>query len=150
VRPDEPERRFAAGQVLRAEGSARRFTVEHARDHSGRLLVRFRELADRTAAEQARGTVLVADVDARERPDDPEEFYDHQLVGLRVLDQRGATVGMVTGVVHVPQQDMLEIDTGDQVRLVPFVSALVPEVDLVGGCVHVADVSGLLSDADDE
>ena len=86
VRTDEPGRRFTPGAVLRREGGGRELVVESARDHSGRLLVRFLGYPDRTAVETLRGTVLVVDVDAAARPEDEEEYYDRQLTGLRVLD----------------------------------------------------------------
>jgi 16S rRNA processing protein RimM len=150
VRTDEPERRFAVGEVLRAEGSPRRFTVAAARDHSGRLLVHFDELPDRTLAEAARGTVLVADVDPGELPDSEDEYYDRQLVGLAVRAADGSVVGTVTAVLHLPIQDTLEVETPDGVRLVPFVAAVVPGVDLEAGELQLADVPGLLTDQDED
>ena len=146
VRTDEPERRFAPGTKLRAEGSGRTFTVANTREHSSRLLARFEELADRTAAEQARGAVLLADIDPSERPEDAEEFYDRQLVGLSARTTDQAEIGTVTAVLHLPAQDTLEILTPTGIRLVPFVTALVPEVDLDGGFLVVAEVLGLLDD----
>ncbi len=77
--------------------------------------------------------MLVVDVDADARPDDEEEYYDRQLTGLRVLDARGTEVGRVADVIHLPVQDVLEIRTEGGTRLVPFVRALVPEVDLAAG-----------------
>ena len=150
VRTDEPERRFAVGEVLRAEDGRRSFTVASARDHSGRLLVHFDQLPDRTLAEAARGTVLVADVDPDEQPEDEDEFYDRQLIGLAVRAADGSAVGTVTDVLHLPLQDTLEIHTDAGVRLVPFVTELVPRVDLAAGEVHLADVPGLLADADED
>ena len=150
VRTDEPERRFAPGARLRAEGSGRTFTVANTREHSSRLLARFEELNDRTAAEQARGAVLLADVDASELPTEPEEFYDRQLVGLAVRTPDQTEIGTVAAVLHLPAQDTLEIDTPAGPRLVPFVAALVPEVDLTGGFLVVAEVSGLLVDLPDD
>jgi 16S rRNA processing protein RimM len=150
VRTDEPERRFAVGEVLRAEDGPRRFTVGAARDHSGRLLVHFDELADRTMAEAARGTVLVADVDPAELPDADDEYYDRQLVGLAVRAADGTVVGSITDVLHLPIQDTLEVETADGVRLVPFVSAVVTDVDLAAGELRLADVPGLLNDQDHE
>jgi 16S rRNA processing protein RimM len=150
VRTDEPDRRFAVGEVLRAEGGPRRFTVAAARDHSGRLLVHFDELGDRTLAEAARGTVLVADVDPGELPDVEDEYYDRQLVGLSVRADDGTVIGTVTAVLHLPIQDTLEVQTADGVRLVPFVSAVVTGVDLGAGELQLADVPGLLTDQDDE
>src|SRR5215210_2216823 len=70
VRTDEPERRFARGSTLRAEpppgssSSLRSLTVAGARQHQATLLVTFEELADRTAAEAARGIVLHASIPA--------------------------------------------------------------------------------------
>ncbi len=150
VRTDEPERRFAVGATLRSEDGRRTFTVAAARDHSGRLLVHFDQLPDRTAAEAARSTVLVADVDPDERPEDDEEFYDRQLVGLRVLAADGEEVGTVTDVLHLPLQDTLEVATERGPTLVPFVTAVVPRVDLVAGELHLADVPGLLADEDED
>lgn len=149
LRTDEPDRRFAIGQLLYAEDRTRVFTVSSARDHSGRFLVTFGELPDRTAVEAARGTRLVVDVDVDESPPDEGEFYDRQLVGLRVLDAAGTDVGEVAAVVHLPAQDALDVLTDAGSRLIPFVFDLVPEVDLERGHVRLADVAGLLWDAED-
>src|SRR4051794_12506342 len=117
VRTDEPERRFAPGITLRAEpppGSAsslRSLTVAGARRHQSALLVTFEELADRTAAEGARGILLHASIPAGESPEDPDEFYDHQLVGLAAYDVDGRALGTVAGLVHGGAQDLLRVDT---------------------------------------
>lgn len=143
---DEPERRFEPGQVLRIEGSSRTLQVDSARWHSGRLLVRFAELPDRTAVEQARGSVLVMDVDPDELPEEDDEYYDRQLVGLEAVLADGTVVGLVSQVVHMPAQDVLAIATTSGERLVPFVSELVPSVDLAAGRVELVDLPGLLDD----
>lgn len=150
LRTDEPERRLAVGTVLRCENSPRVLTIDSVRESSGRWLVEFAEVPDRTAAEALRNTTLLLDVAADERPDEPEEFYDRQLSGLMVRDAAGAEVGRVAAVLHLPEQDLLEIDTDDGRRLIPFVRALVPEVDLGAGVIRLADVPGLLSDLPDE
>lgn len=151
LRTDEPERRFAVGASLRAErpgGSPAPWSslsVSSTRWHQSRLLVRFDELTDRTVAESARGLLLHATVPADESPDDPDEFYDHQLVGLAAVDLDGHVLGEVTEVVH-GAQDLLQIRTPDgRDTLVPFVVALVPEVDLAAGRVVVADRPGLVT-----
>ena len=92
VRTDEPERRFAAGTTLRAAppaGSAsplRSVTVSRTRWHQGVLLAHFEEIGDRNAAEAARGIVLHTTIAADEAPEDPDEYYDHQLIGLAAYD----------------------------------------------------------------
>ena len=148
LRTDEPERRFAPGQRLRAEDRSTTYVVASTRNHGDQLLVRFEGLEDRTAVEAVRGTVLIADVDPTERPETEDEFYDRQLVGLRVR-RRDEELGRVVAVLHLPQQDLLEVQTATGVKLVPFVSALVPEVDLATGTVTVAEVTGLFDDEPD-
>ena len=161
LRTDEPERRFADGAVLgirtpqggTVSGPQRpaSLTVQRTRWHQSRLLVTFAEVADRTAAEAVRGLVLVTDVDADESPEDPEEFYDHQLVGLTVLTTDGRAVGEVTEVVHGAGQELLAVRADDgRELLVPFVTAIVPVVDVAGGHVQVVDVPGLLTPLPEE
>lgn len=146
IRTDEPERRFAPGSSVVC--GSRTLTVTTARHHGGRLVVAFDEIADRTAAELLHGTVLEAVVDPDDTPDDPDEFYDHQLVGLEVRSvvegQDDAVVGTVTGLVHLPYQDTLSVDIDGREVFIPFVTELVPVVDVAGGFVTVRDVEGLL------
>lgn len=147
VRTDEPDRRFAVGTSLRL-APARRYptlTVAAVRPHAGRLLVTFEQVPDRTAAEQLRGATLAVDVDESERPEDPEEFYDHQLVGLEVHQEAAGVVGTVNSVLHLPGQDVLAVRRTDgREVLVPFVTDIVPVVDLAAGHVVVLDRVGLL------
>lgn len=141
IRTDEPDRRFAPGSSVVCGG--RTLTVATARHHSGRLVVSFREIADRTAAEGLHGKILEAEIDPTDVPDDPDEFYDHQLVGLEA--RSGDTVvGTVTGIVHGPFQDTLTIEVDGREVFIPFVNALVPEVSVSGGYVTVNEIEGLL------
>lgn len=157
VRTDEPDRRFAVGATLRAEtprGSTSAWTsltVAATRWHQERLLVTFEQLSDRTAAEGARGIVLHLHVPADERPEDPDEYYDHQLVGLVAYDLEGRVLGEVTGLAHGGAQDLLQIRTPDRRdTLVPFVKELVPEVDLTARRVVVDDRPGLVAPLPDD
>ena len=75
---------------------------------------------------------------------DPEEFYDHQLVGLTVVDLAGTVLGTVTEVMHPPASPVLAVDRPDgSQELVPFVSAIVPTVDLAGGILVVDPPDGM-------
>jgi len=141
---DEPERRFAGGETLLTRTGS--LTVAGSRIHSGKLVVRFEEITDRTTADAARGTELSCRVDPHERPADPEEFYDHQLVGLRVETVTGELVGELARIEHNAAQDLLVITTPEREVLFPFVTALVPEVDVPGGRIVVDDRPGLLSE----
>ena len=156
VRTDEPDKRYTPGARLLAQpprGSAFSWpalTVARTRWHQSVLLVTFEELSDRTAAEGARGVVLRATVEPDEAPEDPDEFYDHQLEGLAAYDVDGTHLGEVAGLVH-GAQDLLRVRTVDgREALVPFVAALVPEVDVAGGRVVIADRPGLVQPFPDD
>jgi 16S rRNA processing protein RimM len=149
VRTDAPEERFAPGAVLtrRLPGGvdAGRLTVEAARPHSGRLLVRFVEAADRDAAEALRGSRLLVDAATLPPTGDPDEFHVHQLEGLAVELADGTAVGTVREVSHGPGGELLVVARPDLPdALVPFVRAIVPTVDLAGGRVVLTPPDGLL------
>lgn len=132
VRTDEPELRLAPGAVLATDPpGAGPLTIATGRVHSGRLVLRFEGVADRNAAEALRNVLLIAEVDPDERPEDPEEFYDHQLIDLDVVTKDGRQVGRIEEITHLPYQDLLVVrrPDGGQV-LIPFVGGIVPEIDL--------------------
>jgi 16S rRNA processing protein RimM len=148
IRTDEPELRFAAGSRLDVQlrgGEYRSLVVTAARPHGGRLLVSFEAVCDRAAAEALRGALLTVDSSTLPPPEDPEEFYDHQLEGLDVQLADGAVVGVVREVLHGPGGELLVIarDGGAEV-MVPFVRDIVPTVDLSGGRLVLTPPNGLL------
>jgi 16S rRNA processing protein RimM len=149
VRTDEPDVRFAVGTAVRTEPVQRGpLTVTASHWHSGRLLMSFAGVATRDAAEALRGTLLLADIPAQQRPTEPDEYYDHQLVGSTVVDLDGAELGVVGEVVHLPGQDLLAVRPTEGAEfLVPFVAALVPDVDLAGRRVVVDLPPGLRDDS---
>ncbi|MFI6849878.1 ribosome maturation factor RimM [Kitasatospora sp. NBC_00085] len=146
VRTDEPELRLGPGAVVLTDpASAGPLTVESGKVHSGRLLLRFAGVKDRNAAEALRGTILIAEVDPDESPDDPEEYYDHQLIGLDVVLLDGTRVGELTEVVHLPYQDLLTVEKPDGTEvLVPFVTRIVPTIDLENQQVVIDPPPGLI------
>ena len=148
VHTDSPDERFAPGASLIAQrpgAPAGTLTVESARPHSGRLLVRFVEAPDRDAAEALRGTRLLVPADAIPPPEDDEEFHVHQLEGLRAELEDGSVVGTVREVLHGPGGDLLVLVRADRSEaLVPFVTAIVPTVDLAGGRLVLTPPEGLL------
>ena len=146
LRTDEPARRFIAGTQLTIGTAGRSIELGSTRWHRGRLVVTFVGYPDRTAVEALTGQWLSAKVPADETPSEPDEYFDRQLVGLAVLDHSGARVGSVAEVLHMPAQDLLRIEVAGEDRLVPFVSALVPVVDLGAAAITLADVPGLLED----
>jgi 16S rRNA processing protein RimM len=159
VRTDEPDLRFAVGATLGSgpapdsDTPSGRLTVASVRWHSGQLLVAFAGIADRTAAEELTGTWLSVDSSQLPATPDPDEFRDHELIGLSVRTPAGENVGVVTGVLHYGQDLLVvrrpgEEDAGE--ILVPFVKAIVPEVDVAAGLLVIDPPPGLLDPAQAE
>ena len=143
VRTDSPQERFAVGTQLDA-GAGRTLTVDAVRPHAASLLVRFAGVTDRAAAAELRGVLLTVEATGLPDLDDPDEFYDHQLEGLAAVGPDGVQLGTVREVVHALASDLLVVDTGRGEALVPFVRAIVSEVDLAGGRVVLDPPAGLL------
>ncbi len=166
ARTDVPQERFRPGASLFVEPASTadqsvadppvpvKLTVLAVRVHQQRWLVRFDEVSSRDEAERLRGCTLSVDVDAR--ADDPPEsggdvFADHLLEGLAILDvDSGHRLGAVLRVVHLPAQDVLEVrpthPAPTPTVLLPFVRALVPEVDLERGVLLARPPGGLFDD----
>jgi len=148
VRTDEPELRLGPGAVLQTEpASVGPLTIETGRVHSGRLLLRFAGVKDRTGAEALRNTLLIAEVDPAEVPEDPEEFYDHQLIDLDVVLADGTVVGRITEISHLPSQDLFIVERPDGTEvMIPFVEEIVLEIDLEEQRAVIDPPPGLIDD----
>jgi 16S rRNA processing protein RimM len=161
VRTDEPGERFTMGTTLATgdpdappSGDAPEdgrwvvppaLTIEAVREHQGRLIIAFDGVVDRNVAEELRGVLLWVDGSGLAAPADPDEFHDHQLVGLTAVTPGGETLGEVARIDHAPAADLLVLRrAGGGTALVPFVKAIVPEVDLPGRRVVVDPPEGLL------
>jgi 16S rRNA processing protein RimM len=146
IRTDSPDERFQVGSVLETDPvTAGPLTVEQVRPHLGRLLVTFEGVADRDVADRLRGVLLCVDSDDVPELTDPDEFHDHELIGLRAVSPEGAQLGEVVRIDHAPASDLLVLRLSDgRTALVPFVRAIVPEVDVTGGRVVLTPPEGLL------
>ena len=152
VRTDEPDLRFAVGATVDARSSpgddspdgGEPLRVASARWHSGQLLVAFAGITDRTAAAELTGSWLSVDSSQLPETGAPDEFRDHELIGLSVRTCAGDPVGVVTDVLHYGQ-DLLVVRPPDgREHLVPFVQAIVPEVDVAAGTIIIDPPRGLL------
>jgi 16S rRNA processing protein RimM len=148
VRTDEPELRLGPGAVLATDpASTGPLTIETGRVHSGRLLLRFAGVRDRTGAEALRNTLLIAEVDPEELPEDEDEFYDHQLMDLDVVTTDGVEVGRITEISHLPSQDLFIVERPDGSEvMIPFVEEIVTEIDLEEQRAIIDPPPGLIDD----
>jgi 16S rRNA processing protein RimM len=142
----EPKGMAAYGPLEAPDG--RRFEVAALRPAAGTapdmLVVRFKGIGDRNAAEALNGIELSVPR-ARLPPAEADEYYHADLIGLAAVTRDGATLGTVTAVQNYGAGDLLEIaPSRGETILVPFTRAVVPEVDMTGGRVVVDPPEGLL------
>lgn len=147
VLTDDPDARFAPGAVLHTDPAETGPLTVVATRHSGHIpLVTFEGVADRDAAEALRGTVLEVDTDTLPDLADADEYYDHQLIGLAARSVTGEELGTVTAVLHAPAAPVLTVRRPDgSDELVPFVTAIVPGVDLAAGTLTIAPPDGMFA-----
>lgn len=149
ARTDDPHGRFAPGAVLvtvaePGTGVPHTLSVRSARVHGGKWLLAFEEIPDRTGAESLRGTLLHVQPGPGDDAVADEGWYEHDLVGLTAYDPGGAPIGQVSALTVGAAQDLLTIRLADgRQALVPFVTAIVPQVDVAGGRVVVDAPPGL-------
>lgn len=148
VRTDEPELRLGPGVVLATDpASTGPLTIETGRVHSGRLLLRFEGVRDRTGAEALRNTLLISEIDPQELPEDEDEYYDHQLMDLDIVTKDGIEVGRITEISHLPSQDLFIVERPDGSEvMIPFVEAIVTEIDLEEQRAIIDPPPGLIDD----
>ncbi|WP_243696517.1 ribosome maturation factor RimM [Labedella gwakjiensis] len=153
---DDPSTRFTPGATFSLQvpadspWSGKSIELAELRWYNQQPVAFFVGIDDRTAAETLVKAILWVSLDPDALPEEENAWYDHQLVGLRVL-HGDDEVGRVARVDHFPAQDLLVVTTPAGEVLVPFVSAIVPSVDVVAGTVIVTPPPGLFemnADAD--
>ncbi|WP_274627183.1 ribosome maturation factor RimM [Arvimicrobium flavum] len=128
----------------------RKFSIIDIRPANNVVVVRFKGVQDRNAAETLIGTELFVERSTLPDDGDQDEFYHADLVGLKVRDDTGTEIGRVTAVQNFGGGDLLEIAlSGRHEVLVPFSAAAVPEVSVAAGYVRIDPVAAGLVDTDD-
>ena len=140
VRSDDPEV-LAPGASLEIAGRGAALTVRSVRVDKERVLASFEECASREDAEALRGARLLV-----EEHEEEDAWYPHQLKGLAARTPGGEDLGTVTGLTPGAAQDLLLVKTPAGTVMVPFVTQLVPTVDVEGGVVIIDAPPGLFDD----
>jgi len=132
-------------------GDGQLLEIQSIRPQATVVVVRFKGVADRNAAEALNGIELFVDRSALPEDLEDEEFYHADLVGLKVRDTVGDVVGKVGAVLNFGGGDILEVkmDDGDD-ALIPFTKAAVPQVSMAEGYVVIDPVAAGLVTGDDE
>jgi 16S rRNA processing protein RimM len=134
------------------DATGRAFEILDIRPAKTVVVVRFRGINDRNAAEALNGTELFVDRSQLPADLDEDEYYHSDLIGLDALDAQGQRYGRISAMFDFGGGDLIELTIpGKRPMLIPFTQAAVPHVDLAGGHIIVDPVAaGLLPDADDD
>lgn len=137
---DDPQRFIVGATLVHDDG--RDLTIEAARPHRDRFLVKFEGIETRSQAEALRGELYVPFDQARDLEHD--EFWPHDLVGSEVVTAAGDAVGRVTEVRPGSAHDLLVVDTRSGERMIPAVKAIVTSVDVDAHTITIDPPAGLL------
>ena len=145
---DDPARRFTKGATFSLQvptsspWHGKTLELIELKWYNLQSVAFFKDVPDRTTAETLLKAILWIDQDPAEGTDEEDAWFDHQLVGLRVL-RDGVDVGTVSQIDHFPAQDLLTVATASGDVLVPFVKAIVTAVDVAAGTLTVDPPLGL-------
>ncbi len=152
---DDPASRFTPGSVFTLQVPdespwvGKTLTLKELKWYNDSPVAFFEGIDDRTDAETLIKAILWIDDDVDSRPVEDDAWYDHQLIGLTVR-RDGVAVGTIARVDHFPSQDLLIVTTDNGDVMVPFVKAIVSNVDVAAGTVDVTPPFGLFEEPADD
>ena len=130
---DDPLALLRYRTLLDAEGKPA-LTLLGGRVQKGALIARTQEITVKEAADALRGTDLYAPRDAFAPPEDEDDFYLADLIGLRAETPEGETLGLVKSVHNFGAGDVLEIQPkAGASYFLAFTREIVPDVKIAEG-----------------
>lgn len=140
-RSDNPDRWIPGATVFLPDGRA--LDVATVRPHGDRLLVTFRGVDDREAADAIRGAELAIPVSWL--PELQEgEWWPHDLEGCEVTTESGRDLGTVRAIEFNPANDIwVVVDQEGQETLIPALRSILVDVDVAARRIVVRDVPGI-------
>ncbi len=136
--------------ALFSEDGAQHFQLTIQREHKSGVVARITGVDSREAAEALKGTLLFVSRDNLPEPNDEDDFYRADLVGMRAVDLEGAPLGEVIAVDNYGAGDILELrpKKGGKTVLLPFNRDVVPHIDLDEALLQVDIPDSIREDLD--
>jgi 16S rRNA processing protein RimM len=151
---DSPNERFHKGAVLELQVPdtspwfGKTVTVSELKWFNTNAVLFLEGISDREGAESLIKAILLVDQPLDVSPAEPDAWYDHQLIGLKVV-RDGVEIGEIARVDHLPAQDLLAIKLSDREVLLPFVGKFVPKVDVEAGLIEITPPGGLFEEIEE-
>lgn len=124
------------------EAAVTLYTLESVRWHNDRVLIHFAGVSDRTAAEKLRGLYLQVPLEEA-IPLESDVYYQHQLIGLRVITDEGAMLGTLTEILETGANDVYVVKGEHKEVLLPATKEVILTVDLAARQMVVHLIAGL-------
>jgi len=103
-------------------------------------IVKLEGINDRASAESLVDAGVYALL-SESRPDGEDAWLVSELVGLEVYLET-KEIGCIKGVINNPAHDILEIETGGELKMLPLVDVFVQKVDTDEGAVYIMPPDG--------
>ena len=151
---DSPNERFHKGAVLELQVPdtspwfGKTVTVSELKWFNTNAVLFLEGISDREGAESLIKAILLVEQPLDVSPAEPDAWYDHQLIGLKVV-RDGVEIGEIARVDHLPAQDLLAIKVSDREVLLPFVGKFVPKVDVEAGLIEITPPGGLFEEIEE-
>jgi 16S rRNA processing protein RimM len=144
---DNPSRFKPASELMVGADpdSAASFKVAASRPHQGAQIVKFNSVETRNDAERLRGELIFVSASELEGLEE-DSFWEHELIGLEVVDSSGRRLGQLQEILSRPDQDLWKVDTDTGSVLLPAVKELVRSVDLEAGTITADPPEGLFEE----
>jgi 16S rRNA processing protein RimM len=122
---------------LATRDGTRKFEIATAREAKGHLVATLKGIATREDAERLNGVELYI-ARAKLPATGEDEYYHADLIGLAAVTPANELLGQVIAIHNFGAGDIIEIAPAHGATLLlPFTNAVVPSVDLKGGCVVI-------------
>ena len=138
---DYPQERYTPGKLVYIDGIA--MTIEGGRLHKGNFILKLDKISDVDHAAALKGKYL--EIPASESmPLEDDQFYHHQLIGLRVETIGGRFLGTIKRIMPTGSNDVYVVDDDGRELLIPAIGDVVKQVNLTLGLVVIEEIEGLL------
>jgi 16S rRNA processing protein RimM len=129
--------------TLEKEGRSQDFVVEFAKPMQKRMSLKLKGIDDRESAEHWKGSGVLVEKDQLE-PLQESEYYHFDLEGMKVYDENDELIGTVKSVDSEMINPILNIESEDGEILIPFVKAIIREVDIEKKRIVIETIEGLI------
>ena len=134
------------GRTAEQSGEVR---VTHVAVEKRGVRLRLENIADRTSAEKLVGAVLFVDEKNAIRPS-RGSYFVHDVVGLKVVDEEGNAIGVVSDVLKFPANDVYVVEYDGKEVLLPAVKEFIRKIELETKTMSVRLIEGMLGETGDE